>query len=116
MNPNLIALLELVANVTLTAIPQTSGFVPLIQALEAAISPLIASLVAGNTKQTDVLAGYAAMIAVIETLKKQTGLAPDVLAKLDEYATAAQNGTMAALAAGNAGYDPSQLQLVVPIV
>lgn len=115
MNPNLIALLELVANVTLTAIPITAGFVPLVQALEAAINPLIASLIAGNTKQTDVLAGYAAMIGVIETLKKQTNLAPEVLAKLDEYAIAAQNGTVAALSSGKTGYDASQLTPVEPI-
>ena len=116
MNPNLIALFELIANVTLTAIPMTAGFVPLIQALEAAVSPLIASLIAGNAKQTDVLAGWAAMIGVIETLKKQTNLSPEVLAKLDEYATAAQNGTVAALTAGTKGYDPSQLTPVEPIV
>ena len=87
----------------------------LLAIVEAGIAPLIATIAAGNTKTTDVLAGYASMIAVIETLRKQTNLAPDVLAKLDEYATAAQNGTVAALAAGQKGYDPTQLQPVLPI-
>lgn len=116
MNPQqILALLELAANVTLTAIPQTAAFAPLASALEAGINPLIASIVTGSTKTQDVLAGYGAMIALIQTLKQQTGLAPEVLAKLDEYATAAQNGTVAALAAGVKGYDASQLTPVNPI-
>lgn len=111
----IIALIELAANVTLTAIPVTSAFAPLAAALEAGINPLIASIQAGDTKTQDILAGYASMIALIQTLKAQTGIAPEVLAKLDEYLTAAQNGTVAALAAQTKGYDPSQLTPVTPI-
>jgi hypothetical protein len=110
-----VALLELAANVTLTAIPVTSAFAPLAAALEAGINPLIASIQAGNTKTQDILAGYASMIALIQTLKAETGLDPAVLTKLDEYLTAAQNGTVAALAANTKGYDPSQLTPVTPI-
>lgn len=111
----IVSLLELAANVTLTAIPQTTAFAPLAAALEAGINPLIASIQAGNTTQQTILAGYGAMIALIQTLKQQTNLVPEVLAKLDEYLTAAQNGTVAALAAGTKGYDPSQLTPVAPI-
>ena len=115
MNPNILSLIELALNVTLTAIPVTTAYAPLAAALEAGINPLIASIQSGSTKTQDVLAGYGAMIALIQTLKTQTGLAPEVLAKLDEYLTAAQNGTVAALAAGTKGYDPSQLTPVAPI-
>lgn len=115
MNPQIIALIELAANVTLTAIPQTAAFAPLAAALEAGINPLIASIQAGNTKTADILAGFAAMSALINTLKQQTNLDPAVLAKLDEYDTAAKNGMVAALAAGTKGYDPSQLTPVAPI-
>jgi hypothetical protein len=111
----IISLLELAANVTLAAIPQTAAFAPLAAAVEAGINPLIVSIQAGNTKTQDILAGYASMIALIQTLKAQTGIAPEVLAKLDEYLTAAQNGTVAALAAATKGYDPSQLTPVQPI-
>lgn len=116
MNPQIISLIELALNVTLTAIPVTSAYAPLAVALESGINPLIASLQSGATKTQDVLAGYGAMIALIQTLKAQTNIAPDVLAKLDEYMTAAQNGTMQALAAGKSGYDASQLTPVSPIV
>lgn len=115
MNPQIIALIELAANVTLSVIPATSAFAPLAAALEAGINPLIASIQAGSTKTTDILAGYGALIALIGTLKAQTDLAPAVLAKLDEYATAAQNGTVAALASSTKGYDPTQLTPVPPI-
>ncbi len=115
MNPNILSLIELALNVTLTAIPVTSGFAPLAAALETSINPLIASLMAGSTKTQDVLAGYGAMLGVIGALKQQTGLAPEVLAKLDEYATAAQQGTVQALAAGTKGYDATQLTPVAPI-
>lgn len=115
MNPQIISLIELAANITLSVIPATSAFAPLAAALEAGINPLIASIQAGSTKTTDILAGYGALIALITTLKQQTEIAPDVLAKLDEYATAAQNGTVAALAANIKGYDPTQLSPVAQI-
>lgn len=114
MNPQIISLIELAANITLSVIPATSAFAPLAAALEAGINPLIASIQAGSTKTTDILAGYGALIALITTLK-QTNLAPDILAKLDEYATAAQNGTVAALAVSTKGYDPTQLSPVAQI-
>jgi hypothetical protein len=109
------SLLELAANVTLTAIPATTAFVPLITGLEAGINPLLTSLTTGSSTTTDVLAGYGALIAVITTLKATTGIDPTVLAKLDEYLTAAQNGTAAALAVATAGYNAAQLAPVTPI-
>lgn len=115
MNPQILSLIELALNVTLTAIPVTSGFTPLAQALETSINPLLLSLQSGSTKTQDVLAGYGAMLGVIGALRQQTGLAPEVLAKLDEYTTAAQNGTVAALSAGVKGFDASQLTPVAPI-
>lgn len=109
------SLIELAANITLAAIPVTSAFAPLAAALEAGINPLISSIQSGATTTTDVLAGYGAMIALITTLKKSTGIDPTVLAKLDEYLTAAQNGTVDALAVSVKGYDPTQLTPVTPI-
>lgn len=115
MNPQILALIELAANITLTAIPVTSAFAPLAAALEAGINPLIASIQAGSTKTSDIMAGYGALIALIGTLEAQTNLDPAVLGKLDEYATAAQQGTVAALAASTKGYDPAQLTPVAPL-
>jgi hypothetical protein len=115
VNPQLVSLIELALNVTLAAIPATTAFAPLAAGIEAAANPLVASIATGATKTTDVLAGFATVIAVITALKQQTGIAPAVLAKLDEYLVAAQNGTVAALTAHTAGYDASQLAPVTPI-
>lgn len=104
-----IALIELAANVTLAAIPVTAAFAPLATALEAGINPLIASLMSGSTTTTNVLAGFGAMIALINTLKSVPGIDPTVVAKLDVYLTAAQYGLTASLAVASKGYDASQL-------
>ena len=103
------SLIELAANITLAAIPVTAAFAPLAATLEAGINPLIASISSGSTTTTTIMAGYGALIALITTLKQTTGIDPAVLAKLDEYLTAAQNGTAAALAVATAGYNAAQL-------
>ena len=116
MNPTQItSLIELAANITLAAIPVTAAFAPLAAALETGINPLLASIMAGSTKTTDVLAGFGAMIAVINTLKAIPGISPDVLNKLDIYLTAAQDGLVATLAVATKGYDATQLTPVTPI-
>jgi hypothetical protein len=110
-----IALIELAANVTLAAIPVTAAFAPLATALEAGINPLIASLMSGSTKTADVLAGFGAMIALINTLKAVPGIDPAIIAKLDVYLAAAQDGLTTSLAVATKGYDASQLTPVTLI-
>lgn len=112
---SIISLIELAANVILAAIPITTAFAPLVAALEAGINPLITAINAGSTTTTDVMAGYATLIALITTLKAQTNLDPTVLAKLNEYLTAAENGTQAALAVAATGYNASALTPVIAI-
>jgi len=109
------SLIELAANVTLAAIPVTAAFAPLAVALEAGINPLITAFTNGSSKTSDVLAGFGAMIALINTLKGIPGIAPDVLQKLDVYLTAAQDGLTAALAVATKGFDATQLTQLQPI-
>jgi hypothetical protein len=117
MNPlQVTSLIELAANVTLAAIPTTAAFAPLAAALEAGINPLLTSLMTGSTTTSNILAGFGAMIALINTLKSVPGISPDVLAKLDTYLAAAQDGLTASLAVATKGYDASQLTPVTPIV
>lgn len=105
----IIALIELAANVTLAAVPVTAAFAPLATALEAGINPLIVSLMAGSTTTANVLAGFGAMIALINTLKAVPGIDPNVVAKLDVYLNAAQDGLTASLAVATTGYNAQQL-------
>jgi hypothetical protein len=112
---NTINAIELAANVALAAIPYTAAFAPMIASLEVGLNPLITSLISGSSTTQNELAAFGASLAVIKTLRTQTGIAPELLAKLDEYETAAQNGLVAALAAGVKGYDPSLLTPVEAI-
>jgi hypothetical protein len=109
------SVVELAANVALAAIPYTAAFAPLAVAFEAGINPLIASFTSGATKTSDVLAGFGAMIALINTLKAVPGVPADVLAKLDVHLTAAQDGLTAALAVATKGFDATQLTQLQPI-
>lgn len=104
-----ISLIELAANVTLAAVPVTAAFAPLATALEAGINPLMTSLMSGSTTTTNVLAGFGAMIALINTLKAVPGIDPTVIEKLDVYLAAAQDGLTASLAVATTGYNASQL-------
>lgn len=109
------SVVELAANVTLAAIPYTAAFAPLAVALENGINPLITAFTTGSSKTSDVLAGFGAMIALINTLKAVPGVPADVLAKLEVYLTAAQDGLTAALAVATKGFDATQLTQLTPI-
>ena len=115
---SILPLFELAANVTLTTL-SAAGVTPansaiLAAAIENAINPLINAITNGTPKTADVLAGYGALIGVLNALKQNSGLAPEVLAKVDAYIVAAQNGTTGYLA-GATGYDPTKLAPVTPI-
>lgn len=118
---SLLPLIELGINTTLTVlgtagvVPGGPAFASLAAALEAAIAPLISSIRAGNTKTQDVMAGYGALIGVLNTLKSTPGIPKEVIAKAEEYIGAAQDGTSAYLTAA-AGYSADILKPVTPIV
>lgn len=115
----LLPIFELAANTTLTVLSTTGvapiGSASLAVALESAINPLIASIASGNTKTSDVMAAYGAMIGVLNALKNQTGLPASVLSKVEEYIAGAQNGMSAYLMAQK-GFDASLYTPVLPIV
>lgn len=109
----ILPLLELGLNTSLLLVGVPGGAV-LASQLEAAINPLIASIKAGNTPTTDILAGYATTIGVLNALKGVNGLDAAKLAKASAYIGAAQDGTTAYLKALG-GYDASTLVPVTPI-
>lgn len=114
----LLPLIELAANTTLTVL-SAQGITPantgtLASALETSINPLISAIGKKSATTTDVMAGYGAMIGVLNALKQNTALEPAVLAKVTEYLAAAQDGTSAFLLASK-GLDLSKLTPVEPI-
>src|SRR6185312_16282036 len=95
-------LAELGAGVALNVLG-AEGIVPtnavvLAQGIEAAVNPLLSSVQTGKQPtSTVILAGYGAMIGSLNAVKQATGLAPDLIQKIDEYLAAAQAGTTAYL-------------------
>lgn len=114
----LLPLFELAANTTLSVL-SAEGITPantgtLAAALETAINPLITSIQNKSATTVDVMAGYAAMIGVLNALKQNTGLDAATTAKITEYLSAAQDATTAFLLASK-GLDLTKLTQVTPI-
>lgn len=114
----LLPLIQLIVNTGLTIAGQY-GAVPTSAAglagnLENALGPLWLALANKSTKSQDVMAALGAAIGVLTALKGQTGLDPAVLAKVEEYLTAAQSALAAAVTAEK-GFDASLYTPVAPI-
>lgn len=118
-------LISLVANTALQ-LPVVQGltkgnYSQLAGALESAIAPLIGMIPgwlkggsAAPSATMDVLAAYATALGVLNALKKQPGLPPLLMARLDEYANAGQDGITQWMAASK-GFDPGNFLPVAPM-
>lgn len=112
---SLISVIELAGNTAVSLlIPGGAGFAPLLIGLENAINPLLQSIGTKPSVSSEVMTAYGTIIGILTTLKQTPGLPDATLSKVDEYLTAAQNGTAAYLQANN-GFDPSQFAPVAPI-
>jgi len=113
---SLINVVELAGNVAVgILIPGGATFVPLLTGLENAINPLLQSIGTKPSVSNEVMTSYATIIGILTTLKQVPGLAPDVLAKIDSYMIAAENGTASYLQASQ-GFNPANEAPVTPIV
>lgn len=106
------------ANIALSSFQQAGVLSPtnnsLITSLEAVLGPAITTIASGQSKLADVVTALGTLSGVITVIKKQTGLAPDVLDKINAIDTAVQAGIASYLDA-KAGVDLSKLTPVDPI-
>ena len=112
-------LAELATNVSLTALG-AAGVVPassaaLASGIEAAVNPLMNALAAKEPVQTDIQAGYGALISALNILAAQPGLDVALLTKIGQYARAAQDAMNAYLIA-ESGYKLSLFTVDAPMV
>ena len=108
--------IELAGNVAVSVlIPGGAAFAPLLAGLENALNPLLQSIGTKPSVSSEVMTFYGTVIGILTVLKNTPGLPADVLAKVDEYLIAAQNGTASYLLASK-GFDPAQFAPVTPIV
>ena len=104
---SLLGVIELAANTaTSLLIPGGAAFLPLEQSLEAAVNPLLMSIGTKQTTGDTIITVYGTIIGILTTLKNTPGMPAATLSKIDEYVTAAQNGTAAYLQASK-GFDPT---------
>lgn len=88
---------------------------PLTQAGEAALNPLLAKISAGETVGiADVMAFYGTEIAALNLIKSKT-TDPTLITRVEEYLSAANTGATDYLL-GAAGLSPSEFIPVTPIV
>lgn len=117
MGAGILPLIELIVNIGLT-IAGSTGVIPansgaLAASLEAAAGPLISSLSTGQPTSSDVMAAFATCIGILATLKSQTGLDPKILARVNQYMAAAEDGVSGYMLASKA-YDPANYAPVPP--
>lgn len=114
---SLIGIFELAANTSLVALSSAgiapAGSAQLASMIETGINPLIASIGTGQTPTATAITALGAVIGVLNALK---GTVKDtsVLAKIDEYLAAAQDGITGYLTAEK-GFDPTNYSPVALI-
>jgi len=112
------SLAELGGNIALTFLGG-AGIVPvgtaaLASGIEAAFNPLLTAIEGKQPVQADIQAGYGALIGSLSVLKTQTGIAPDLLTKIDEY-LAASNAGLTAYTAEQAGFNANLFVVNAPL-
>lgn len=113
---DLLPIIETMVNIAEMAVPGAQAFIPLTQAAEAALNPILLKIGTGQPVDvnTEVMAFYATAIAGWNLAKAKAGLDPATAAKIDEYIKAATNAMNAYFAAGQK-FDPSEFTPVTPI-
>lgn len=113
----LIPIFETAGNIAELAL--APELVPLTQAAEAALNPLLMKIGSGTVTtsadvQNEVMAFYGTAIAALNLAKQKTGLDPAVVTKINEYLAASMDGMTAYFAAGQA-FNPDNYKPVTPI-
>lgn len=114
----LLSFLPIFANAALIGL-QNSGVLStataaLVSGIEQSILPLFQKLQAGNSTSTDVLAGMAAGVGILQALKSEKGLPQNVLDRVSADLTSVEAGIAGFLTAEK-GVDVSTLTQLQPV-
>ena len=113
---NILPAIELAGNVAISLLlPGGAALAPLLTGLENAVNPLIQSIGSAQSVASEIMTVYATIIGVLTTLKQTPGLPAAMLAEIDCYIVAAQNGTAANMEA-ESGFNPARYTTVSPLV
>jgi hypothetical protein len=115
---SLIPVFETAGNIAELAIPGGAALIPLTQAAESAINPIIAKIGTAQSAAdvtAEVMSFYGTALAALLLIQQKGGLDAATSAKIQEYIQAAQAGMTAWLQA-QAGFNPANYAPVTPIV
>lgn len=114
---SLIPILETMGNIAEMAIPGGAPFVPLTEAAENALNPILLKIGTGQSVdiQSETMAFYATAIAGWNLAKTKAGLDAATLAKIDQNIASATDAMNAYFAAG-VQFNPAEFTPVTPIV
>ena len=108
--------IELAGNVAVSLlVPGGVALAPLLAGLEGAVNPLLQSIGTKPSVSSEIMTVYATIIGILTTLKQTPGLPAAMLAEINGYIIAAQNGTAAYMEA-ESGFNPALYTPVSPIV
>lgn len=113
----LIPIFETMGNIAELAVPGGAAFVPLTQAAENALNPILLKIGTGQSVniQSETMAFYATAIAGWNLAKTKTGLDAATLARIDANIASATDAMNAYFKAG-VQFDPAEFTPVTPIV
>ena len=114
---SLLPIIATMGNIAELADPGGAAFVPLTQAAEAALFPLLANIGTGKAVdiQSETMAFYATAIAGWNLAKTKAGLDAATLAKIDQNIASTTDSLNAYFKAG-VQFDPAEFTPVTPIV
>ncbi len=113
----LIPILETMGTIAEVAVPGGAAFIPITQASEAALNPILLKLGTGQAVdvQTETMAFYATAIAGWNLAKTKAGLDAATIAKIDMNIKTATDSMNAYFAAA-IQFSPTEFDPVTPIV
>ena len=115
--PSWLSIVQMFSNVALVGL-QAGGVLPpgtslVVNGIEQSLLPLIASIQSGQTKSTDTLAAFGAMVGILQATSKETGLSAQQLSNIAALETAVSDAIVAFMS-GKAGV-PDLATLAIPV-
>lgn len=118
--PNWLAFVQLFSNVALTGLTVGGVLSPgtsvLAAGIENALLPLLRSIQNDESKTQSILAAFGAMVGILQSTSKQTGLSTQQLHNIQALETAVRDAVVAFMSGENGKPDLTTLAVPVPTI
>ena len=118
--PSWLSIVQMFSNVALVGL-QAGGVLPpgtslIVNGIEQSLLPLIANIQSDQTKSTDTLAAFGAMVGILQATSKQTGLSTQQLSNIAALEQAVSDAIVAFMSGEASVPDLATLATPVPTV